>query len=152
MRIPWLRRGGDDGSLRVPLVIAGVLAGLVVLGGAGAAVMSVVENRRMDPTARMGPAKNYAALPPMSFAMSGARSMDLKVRVELDPAVDPGMTEPYATRIADRLGDRVRLIEPERLQGAEGARLLKSTIMSVIDREIRPLKVRDVLLESMIIR
>ncbi|MGQ9367154.1 flagellar basal body-associated FliL family protein [Azospirillum sp. A39] len=146
------RRDGEASSLRVPLVVTGLLAGLVALGGTGAAVVTAVQAHRAGPGDGTGLRRNYASLPGMSFTMAGAREMDLRVKIELDAAVDPAVADPYATRIADRLGDRFRLIDPERLQGAEGAKLLKSTIIAVVDREIRPVRVRDVLLESLVIR
>ncbi|HYH18507.1 MAG TPA: hypothetical protein VD995_07795 [Azospirillum sp.] len=153
MRIVLRRGNGEPVSFSAPVIIAAVLIALAVLGGGGAAVVSAVNNRQPDPSTRMGPKKNYAHLPEMSLALGGTgKTMDLRVLIELDPKVDPKVTDPYAARIADRLGDRIRQIEPERLTGADGAKLMKSTVTAVVDREIRPVKVRDVLLERMVVR
>ncbi|HEY0835687.1 MAG TPA: flagellar basal body-associated FliL family protein [Azospirillum sp.] len=153
MRIVLRRGNGEPVSLSPPLIIAAILIGLAVLGGGGAAVVNSVGDRQSDPATRIGPKKNYAHLPEMSLAMgAGGKVMDLRVLIELDPKVDPKVADPYAARIADRLGDRIRQIEPERLSGADGAKLMKSTVTAVVDREIRPVKVRDILLERMVVR
>jgi flagellar basal body-associated protein FliL len=153
MRIVLRRGNGEPVVFSAPVIIAAILVALAVLGGGGAAVVSAVNKRAPDPTVRMGPQKNYAALPEMSLSLGGTgKIMDLRVLIELDPKVDPKVADPFAARIADRLGDRIRQIEPERLTGAEGAKLMKSTVTAVVDREIRPVKVRDVLLERMVVR
>lgn len=144
-------RRGDD-SVRVALVIGGALALLVIVGLSTAAL---VTGKKSSPTVseRMGPKKNYAALPPMSFSVGGGDStVDLRVLLEVDPTVDPKVTDPYAPRIADRLADRFREIGADRLAGSEGAALVKGAVSAVVDREVRSLKVRDVLLERMVVR
>jgi len=152
VRIVFRRGNGEAIALSFPVIVSLLLILLAALGGVSAVVVSSSRNAERDVAARMGPAKNYAVLPEMSVTLGGARTMDLRVRLELDPKVDPHVTAPYAARIADRLGDRIRDIEPERLAGAEGAKLMKSTIASVVDREVRTIKVRDVVLERMIVR
>lgn len=154
VRIVLRRSNGEAIVFSFPVIIAALLVLLALLGGVGVVVVNSsstgVDER--DIVARMGAKKNYAVLPEMSVALGGGnRTMDLRVRLELDPKIDPKVTDPYAARIADRLSDRMREIEPERLAGADGARLMKNTITSVVDREVRTIKVRDVLLESMVI-
>ncbi len=156
MRLMRRNADGEMVEFRLPLMVIGVLVGLAFLGAGGAAVVSVITPDAPNVVDRMGPKANYASLPEMTFVMGGgggtARSIDMKVLIELDPRVNPGVTVPFEARIADRLGDRVREIGLERLQGVEGARLLKKAIASVVDREIRPVRVRDVLLERMVVR
>jgi flagellar basal body-associated protein FliL len=154
VRIVFRRGNGEAFALSFPIIITILLVLLATLGGVGVVVVNSSQKMdERDVVARMGAKKNYAVLPEMSVALGGGnRTMDLRVRLELDPKVDPKVTDPFAARIADRLSDRMREIEPERLAGADGARLMKSTITSVVDREVRTIKVRDVLLESMVIR
>lgn len=154
MRIVFRRGNGEAIALSFPVIVTILLVLLASVGGVGVVVVKSTRNsEERDVTARMGAKKNYAVLPEMSVALGGGgRTMDLRVRLELDPKVDPKITDPYTARIADRLSDRMREIDPERLTGADGARLMKSTITSVVDREVRTIKVRDVLLESMVIR
>jgi flagellar basal body-associated protein FliL len=141
----------EAATARLPPIIIGALALLLVLLVVGLVVVNAP--RTADPTDRMGPKRNYARLPEMTFAISGGgRALDLKVLVELDPTVDPHIADGYATRISDRLGDRLRELTPEQLGGSEGAKLMKSTVASVVDRELRPVHVRDVLLESMVFK
>lgn len=151
---PW-EGAWDSRSLRFPLLIVGglVALGAVSVGGA-AAVKAMLAPPQPNVAARMGPKRNYAPLPEISVAVGGAadRTVDLRILVELDPQVDPKSTEPYAPRIADRIGDRIREIGLDRLNGSEGAGLVKDAITAVVDREIRPLRVREVLLDRMIIR
>lgn len=155
MRIVFRRGNGEAFALTFPVIVTILLILLATIGGASVAVVKSTGSRSTADKAetRMGPARNYAALPEMSVSLGGgSRTMDLKVKLELDPMVDPKITVPYATRIADRLSDRMREMEPERLAGADGAKLMKSAISSVVNREVSGIKVRDVLLESMVIR
>ncbi len=154
MRIVFRRGNGEAIALSFPVIVTILLFLLAGVGSVGVVVVTSTQRTdERDVAARMGPKKNYAALPEMSVALGdGNRTMDLRVRLELDPQVDPNVTLPYTARIADRLSDRMREIEPERLAGADGARLMKNTITSVVNREVRSIKVRDVLLESMVVR
>ena len=154
MRIVFRRGNGEAVALSFPIIVTILLVLLGSAGGVGVVVVKASQRTDAhDVTARMGAKKNYAVLPEMSVAVGGgSRTMDLKVRLVLDPQVDPKVTDPYAARIADRLSDRVREIEPERLAGSDGARLMKSTIASVVNREVRSIRINDVLLESMVVR
>ncbi len=150
MRIIFRRReNGEHVSLSFPVVVAGVLLLLAVLGG----VTAVVANKPRGPSMSVpGSQKNYARLPQMSFAVGGDRQVvDIKALIELDPGVDPTVALPYLDRISDRLSDRIRQIDPAQLSGAEGAKLVKSTIAQVLDREMKTVKVRDVLLDRFVI-
>jgi flagellar basal body-associated protein FliL len=132
-------------------VIAGLL-GLTILGAVTAYVFSA--SKSSDVTARMGPKKNYATLPDMSFTLGGAagRNVDIHVLLEIDPGVDGQIVQPYAPRIADQLSERLREIHPGQLSGAEGAKLMKEAIAAAVGSEVRQLRVRDVLLDRMVIR
>ncbi len=150
----FVRRGenGETVSL-TPLVIA---VALVILAAAGAGGVAAIKSsaRQSDASDRMGPKKNYAALPTMTFTLGGgdARIVDVRVLLEIDPNVDNKVADPYVPRIADQISDRLRQIEPGQLSGADGAKLMKETIASVVGREIRPVRVRDVLLDRMVVR
>lgn len=154
MRLIRRNSDGEAVGLEIPLIILGGLIILALAGVGGAAVVASVNRPVVDVGARMGPARNLVGLPSMTIPVGGAggREMDVKLLVELDPSVNAAAMVPFETRIADRLGDRVREIGLDRLNGKEGAQLLKSTVTSVVDREIRPLRVRDVLIEQLIIR
>lgn len=150
MRIIFRRReNGEHISLSFPVVVAGILLLLAVLGG----VTAVIANKPKSPMAVTGTSRNYARLPEMSFAMGNDRQvMDVRALIELDPGVEPTVAAPYLDRISDRLSDRIRQLEPSQLAGADGAKLVKSAIAQVLDREMKGVKVRDVLLDRFVIR
>ncbi|SMH58521.1 flagellar basal body-associated FliL family protein [Azospirillum agricola] len=153
MRLVHRNRNGETVSL-MPFVLTGLILALGGLGAAGAVLAS--KNRSPVPAAseKAKPAKHYAALPQMTFTLGGgdARLIDVKVLLEIDPSVDGKVADPYVPRIADQLSDRLRQIDPQQLSGAEGARLMKSTIGSVLDRELRGVRIREVLLDRMVVR
>lgn len=150
MRIIFRRReNGEHVSLSFPIVVGGILLLLAVLGGVTAVVANKPRNASLSVP---GSQKNYARLPQMSFAVGGDRQVvDIKALIELDPGVDPTVALSYLDRISDRLSDRVRQLDPGQLSGAEGAKLVKSTIAQVLDREMKGVKVRDVLLDRFVI-
>ncbi len=152
MRFIRRREKGEAVSL-APLVTTVVLVVLAAAGTIGA----VVANNHASTAAvteRMGPKKNYATLPMMTFTLGGgnARLVDVRAYLEIDSSVDSKVTDPYLARIADQLSDRLRQVEPEQLSGADGARLMKSAIAGVVSREISPVRIRDVLLDRMVVR
>lgn len=151
MRLVRRNRQGETVSL-MPLVLTGLLLTLAALGAGGAVIAG--RNRAPAPQAQTGPDKKYAALPMMTFSLGGgdARMVDVKVLLEIDPSVDGKVADPYVPRITDRLSDRMRQIDPEQLTGADGAKLMKSTIAGVLDRELRGVRVREILLDRMVVR
>lgn len=150
MRLIRRNENGEAIGLGVPLLVVGLLLALAVLGAGGAAVVASVR----EPAPRAFPKQNYVALPAMSIPVGGGsgREMDLKLLLEFDAKVKKDVAFGYETRISERLGDRIREIGMENLQGAEGARLLKGAVAAVVDRELRPVRVRDVLIEEMVVR
>ncbi|MFP5516135.1 MAG: flagellar basal body-associated FliL family protein [Alphaproteobacteria bacterium] len=136
----------------MPLVLTGLLLLLAALGAGGAVVAS--KSRAPSPQAQPGSDKKYAALPMMTFGLGGgsARMVDVKVLLEIDPSVDGKVADPYVPRISDRLSDRMRQIDPQQLTGADGALLMKSTIAGVLDRELRGVRVKEILLDRMVVR
>ena len=138
----------------MPLILAGLLIVLAGLGAGGAVIASKNRSPAAGASDKFGPKKNYAALPQMTFTLGGgdARLVDVKVLLEVDPQVDGKVADPYVPRIADQLSDKMRQIDPDQLAGAEGAKLMKSTIASVLDREMRNVRVREILLDRLVVR
>ncbi|MBP2293454.1 flagellar basal body-associated FliL family protein [Azospirillum rugosum] len=150
VRLVRRRPDGETVSL-APIIVAVVLVVLAALGTWG---VVAVKGGRSSSSDRSIPPKNYAALPPMTFTLGGsdARMVDVRVLLEIDPTVDPKQASSFVPRIADQMADRMRQIDPEQLSGAEGAKLMKSALTSVVDREARSMRVREVLLERMVVR
>ncbi|MDQ2104487.1 flagellar basal body-associated FliL family protein [Azospirillum isscasi] len=150
MRFLLRRSDGESVSL-TPVIIAVVLVLLAALG-----TWTVVSSKTGARSAggERKPQKTYAALPLMTFTLGGsdARLVDIRVLLEIEPTADPNAAAPYVPRIADQMADRLRQIEPDQLNGAEGANLIKSAVASVVKREAQTVRVRDVLLERMVVR
>lgn len=128
------------------------LLALAAFGGLMWLVPQTAERQRIE--AMMGPPPNLAPLPTMKMEMGGVGglAMDLTLIIELDPGVRPSAVEPYIDRITDRMGDRLRDAGLERLAGTDGALLVKEMARSVAQQELGRIKVRDVLIESMVVR
>lgn len=152
MRLIRRNEDGEAVGLGAPLLAFGLLVALGLLGAGGAVVVKSV--REPSPQQTAYPKINYVALPEMSIPVGGGsgREMDLKLLLQYDPNVKGDIAAGYETRISERLGDRIREIGMEQLQGAEGAKLLKGAVAAVVDRELRTARVRDVLIEKMIVR
>jgi flagellar protein FliL len=155
MRLIRRNENGEAVGFGAPLLVVGLLLALALLGAGGAAVVSSVRSPSPPSTsARVFPPLNYVSLPEMSIPVGGGtgREMDVKLLLEFDPLVKKDVAFGYETRISERLGDKIREIGLDQLQGAEGAKLLKGAVAAVVDRELRPVRVRDVLIEKMIVR
>ena len=150
MRFLLRRSDGESVSL-TPVIIAVVLVLLAALG-----TWTVVSGKSGPRSAggERKPQKTYASLPQMTFTLGGsdARLVDIRVLLEIDPTTDPNPAIPFVPRIADQMADRLRQIEPDQLTGADGANLIKSTVASVMKREAQSVRVREVLLERMVVR
>ncbi|AWK85311.1 flagellar basal body-associated FliL family protein [Azospirillum thermophilum] len=154
MRFLHRRSNGEPVSL-VPVITVGTLVALALLGMLGMVVAARTPSAsRSGDSASSIPKKHYAVLPPMTFTLGGgdARTVDVKVLLEIDPAVSDKVADPYLPRIADQLSDRMRQIDAGQLNGAEGARLMKSAIAGVLSHEMRNVRVREILLDQMVVR
>ncbi|HRJ60061.1 MAG TPA: flagellar basal body-associated FliL family protein [Azospirillaceae bacterium] len=131
-----------------------MLIALLALAAFGGFMWLAPSAERQRIEAIMGPRPNLAPLPTMKMEMGGAGglAMDLTLVIELDPGVRPAVVEPYIDRITDRMGDRLRDAGLERLAGTEGALLVKEMARSVAQQELGRINVRDVLIESMVVR
>lgn len=137
------------------IVVASLtLIALLALAAFGGFMWLAPSAERQRIEAMMGPRPNLAPLPTMKMEMGGAGglAMDLTLVIELNPGVRPSVVEPYIDRITDRMGDRLRDAGLERLAGTEGALLVKEMARSVAQQELGKVKVRDVLIESMVLR
>lgn len=136
---------------RMLITIIGVLATLVVLGLAGAtAVDRALEHRRV--VSMMGPRGNFQSLPEMRFPLSGSRTLDLKVTLELRAKASQRPVEGRLGRIEDRLYDGVRDIGEDRLVGPGSAERVKQAVKDAVNREAGRDLLKDVLIERMVLR
>ena len=88
----------------------------------------------------------------VSLAGAAGKSVDLKAVVEFAASADTKLSDKDYSRIADRLGDRLREIDAGDLTGAEGARVVKNAVSAAVSQELGMGRVRAVLIESMVVR
>lgn len=131
----------------VLLTLLGIL-GVAAGGGAIFILPDYLEQKRLEE--RMGPAFNLFDLPPLKIEMGGGdRLVDLSLRIQLDPKYDKNRIEPYTDRITERIGDRIRDVGLERLSGAAGAMTIKDMAKSVVQQEVKGVKIQDVLIQNL---
>lgn len=100
-------------------------------------------------------AVTYARLPAMSFTLNdGTRLRELQLRVvlELDPTVQAKAVEPYYPQITDAMNLRMLDVDPDELRGADGPNYIKDALRFAAAKVLRPLKVRQVLVQDMLLR
>lgn len=134
---------------RVFLLILGLLAGLAVTGGTGAYFVAAGNASAGGGMVSAGP--HYAPLPSMSFTLtdgSRLRVLHLRVTLELDRTLEPKAMEGVAPRILSTLGTRMVDVGAAEVAGALGTLLVKDVVTVAANREIRPARVRDVLLQE----
>ena len=141
----------DHSATRLLLFMLGVLATLAVLGWAGTSMYQRATQQRSLVT-MMGVKGNFAPLPELELNLSGARSLDLKVTLELKPKANPAVADRYSRRIIDRLYDDIRQYEPQELLGPGSANLVKQSVTRAVRGVTGQDMVKDVLIERMIVK
>lgn len=141
----------DHSAVRLVLFMITVLVTLAALGWAGTSMYQrAVQQKRV--VSMMGARGNFAELPEMELNLGGARSMDLKVMLELKPRADRDLADRYSRRIVDRLYDDIRQREPDELLGPGSANLVKRSVARAVRSETGQDMVKDVLIEKMLVK
>lgn len=140
-------------------IIMMLLAMLVTLAGAGAGGILMLKPATAHPGKTPlridAPVALYAALPTMSFTLNdGTRLRELRVRavLELDPSIPLDLVKPYIPTIADAMTIRMMDVDPDELRGQDGPLYIKNALRFAADKAMRPLKVRQVLVQDMLLR
>lgn len=146
----------DRVGSKVILVLLAALIGLALTGAAGIFLLKPGTAHAGRPVAEtVRPVANYAPLPTMSFTLSdGNRLHELRVRVvlEMDASVQPKAVESYVPRIASALNTRMLDVDPAELRGRDGSFFIKDAVMQTAAKEMRSMKVRQVLVQEMLLR
>lgn len=149
----------DPPAERSPLrLILILLAGLVCLAGLGwgtATVFGIGPVRPSKGISQAAAGHIYVKLPAMEFAMpDGLRFRQLRVRLvlEMPGDVDRDLIASYVPRIANTVSSRMADVAAEDLNGAEGVGVVKSVVAHAANHELRPLRVRKVLVQEMLLR
>ncbi|WP_109106781.1 flagellar basal body-associated FliL family protein [Azospirillum sp. TSO35-2] len=136
-----------------------LLALLLTFAGTGAAGLLLLrpapaQGAYAPPPVQTPPAL-YATMPTMTFTLNdGIRLRELRVRavLEFDPTTSLEAVIPHLPRIADAMGLRMLDVDPADLRGADGSAYLKDALRFVANRTMRPLKLRQVLIQDMLLR
>lgn len=144
-------RNHDHSAARLVLFMIAVLATLAALGWAGTSMYQRATQQKRIVTL-MGARGNFATLPEMELFLGGARSMDLKVTLELKPRASADVADRYSRRIIDRLYDDIRQHEPDDLLGPGSTALVKRSVARAVRAETGQDMVKDVLIEKMLVK
>lgn len=115
---------------------------------------SVIEAQRVkrDLVTRMGPDMVIYKLPDMSFQIAGGRGVDMSLRLQVRPKVDPLNPRPISARIVDRIVDKMAGVEAEEVDGAEGARRVREAVEDAVKREYGADRVKEIYFDRLLIR
>lgn len=146
----------DRISGKIILGLMLLMVGLSAAGAGSAFLLKPAKARAGRPVADEAPAMaNYARLPTMNFTLSdGDRLRDVRVRVvlEMDPQVHPKTVESYGPRISSAMSTAMLEVNATELRGGAGTSFIKDAVMQTASKELRPMKVRQVLLQELVLR
>lgn len=141
---------------RIILGLMLLMVGLSAAGAGTAFLLKPAKARAGRPVAEEAPAlANYARLPAMTFTLSdGDRLRDVRVRVvlEMDPQVQPKTVESYGPRISSAMSTAMQEVDATELRGGGGTSLIKAAVMQTASKELGAMKVRQVLLQELVMR
>lgn len=141
----------DRSLRRTLLVISALVVGLAITGVGGAALFGAK-------TAYAGKTPGgpvFTPLPPLEFVLTDGervRQVDLNVVLELPRGLEPAEMNQRVARIASALNARMVEVDPEDLRGPGGTQRVKDVVGAAADRELRPMRVRQVLLQKLVMR
>lgn len=143
----------ERSSLRLIIILVGALACLAGLGWGTATVFGIGPLKPSKGISAAAAGHIYVKMPAMEFAMpDGLRFRQLRVRLilEMPGDVDHAVIASYVPRIANTVTARMADVAAADLNGAEGAHVVKSLVAHAANRELRPLRVRKVLVQEML--
>lgn len=147
----------DRISGRIILGLMLLLVGLSAAGVGGALLLKPGNTRpgSHPAGAEATRAANYARLPAMTFTLSdGDRLRDVRLRVvlEMDPQAQAKTVESYGPRITSAMSTMMQEVPATELRGGGGTSFIKDAVMQTASKELRPMKVRQVLLQELVMR
>lgn len=138
------------------VLLAALFVAMATLGTGGAFALRAVAKppgaTHRDAASRL---PTYIPLPSMSLTLSDGyrlRTLHLRVLLEFDPRTPKDVVKPYEPRIVNALSSGMSDVHPSELTGADGSRIVKDVVTVAANRELRPLRVRGVLLQEMLVR
>ncbi|HEY0834167.1 MAG TPA: flagellar basal body-associated FliL family protein [Azospirillum sp.] len=140
---------------RGALLLAAALGSLAVMGAGGIALLGTAHAGKPAVEPRVQALGTVAPLPAMEFTLADGhrmRQVELRVLLEFDPTVDRKTVEQHAPRIANALSASMIDVNPVELTGSAGTRLVKEQVSIVVNREMKPIRIRQVLLQRFLVR
>lgn len=136
------------------LILIALFVGMAGLGTGGAfALRAVAKPSGFREAASRHP--TYVPLPVMNLTLSDGyrlRTLHLRVLLEFDPKTPADAVKPLEPRIVNALSSGMSDVHPAELAGSDGSRIVKDVVTVAANRELRPLRVRGVLLQEMLVR
>ncbi|WP_448191390.1 flagellar basal body-associated FliL family protein [Azospirillum sp. sgz301742] len=132
------------------LILAVIMAGLAVTGFGGFMLVGV---KTAHAGKMAGPV--YAPLPPLEFALTDGRfvrQVDLNIVLELPRAMEKKELDAHVLHIANALNARMVEVEADELRGPSGTQRVKDVVSAAANRELRPMRVQQVLLQKLVMR
>ena len=148
----------DGTGNRIILALIGLMLAFAFAGVGGALLLRPAPAQGAFAAPRIGAAPApavYAALPTLTLTLNdGRRLQELRLRavLEFDPATPLETVTPHLPRIADAIGRRLLEADPAELRGADGPVYIKDALRHVANKAMRPLKLRQVLIQDMLLR
>ncbi len=159
---PRMTLGGADRTSSLDRVSGKIILGLLALmiglslaGAGGVFLLKPATAHTGGASELVRPIANYASLPVMNFTLNdGDRLRELRVRVvlEMDPHAVPKVVESYGPRIASAMSGLMMDVAPVELRGQDGTYVIKDAVMRAAGLELRPMKIRQVLVQEMLLR
>ena len=141
---------------RMILALLGLMLAFAGAGAGGALLLRPAPAQGAHPTARIEAAPAvYATLPTLTVTLNdGRRLQELRLRavLEFDPFTPMETVTPHLPRIADAMSRRLLEVDPAELRGADGQVYVKDALRYVANKTMRPLKLRQVLIQDMLLR
>ena len=143
---------------RIVLALVGLMLAFAGAGVGGALLLrpAPAQGAFAAPRVDTAPAPAvYAALPTLTLTLNdGRRLQELRLRavLEFDAATPMETVTPHLSRIADAISHRLLEVDPAELRGADGPAYVKDALRHVANKTMRPLKLRQVLIQDMLLR
>ncbi|HYG86658.1 MAG TPA: flagellar basal body-associated FliL family protein [Azospirillum sp.] len=139
---------------RSALFLVALLAGLALTGFGGFLLFGAKAAQAGKGQVVQQPTSVFAPLPPLEFALaegSRIRQVDIDVVLELPPGVDKQQFNSRIPRIVNALNARMVELDPNDLRGPLGTQMVKDVVSVAANRELRPIRVSQVLLQKLVL-
>jgi len=145
----------DHVSGKIILGLLVLMIGLSLAGAGGIFLLKPATAHTGNGAEVVHPIANYAPLPVMNFTLNdGDRLRELRVRVvlEMDPHAVPKLVESYGPRIASAMSGLMMDVAPAELRGQDGTYIIKDAVMRAAAKELRSMRIRQVLVQELLLR